>query len=299
MTPIPILTAPTASGKTDLALALGARFPLEVISADAFYVYRGLDIGTAKPNPAERARVPHHLIDLRWPWETYDVARFVQDAESAIADVRARGRTPLVVGGTGFYLSALVHGLPLTPPADPHLRAEVEAELHERGLDALLADIASISPQEAARMERNPRRIVRALEVHRQTGRFPGDFGRSAPAHTYRVYAFQRPQDELQARVEARTTHMLAGGLLRETAWLAERVPLTEPRPTAWQAIGYREALDLIEGRATLEATHHRIVTATLAYAKRQRTWIRTQLRAPMGAAPDAEAALMQALNSS
>ena len=294
--PVPILTAPTASGKSALALALGERFGLELVSADAFTVYRGLDVGTAKPSADERARVPHHLIDLRWPWENYDVARYVEDAEAAIADILTRGRTPLVVGGTGFYLSGLLHGLPLTPPADPGIRAEVEGELLERGLAALLADIAALNPAEADRMERNPRRVVRALEVHRQTGRFPGDFGRSAPGFTYQVFAFERPAAKLSARVEARTGHMLSGGLLEETRWLAEHVPLTEPRPTAWQAIGYREALDLLEGRASLEETRARIVTATLAYAKRQRTWIRTQLGVALESAEAAQAELETAL---
>lgn len=292
MKPVLILSGPTASGKTALALRLAERHGLEIVSADAFYVYRGLDVGTAKPSRAERARVPHHLIDLRDPWENYDVAQYVRDAEAAIWGILARGRTPLVVGGTGFYLSALMHGLPLTPPADPQVRAEVEAELAERGLSALLAEVERINPAEAARLERNPRRVVRALEVYRRTGRFPGDFGRSTPGFTYQVFAMDRPPAELQAIIEARTAAMLEGGLLDETRWLAERVPLREPRPTAWQAIGYREALDQLEGRATPEETQTRIVAATLAYAKRQRTWLRTQLGATLQTPEEVEAVL-------
>jgi tRNA dimethylallyltransferase len=169
MTPVPILTAPTAAGKTALALELAHRFPIEVVAADAFTVYRGLDIGTAKPTPAEREALPHRLLDVVGVREAYDVARYVREAEAAIADVRARGRVPLVVGGTGFYLSALVRGLPLTPPADPEMRAEVEADLAARGLDALLAEVERVNPAEALRLERNPRRVVRALEVHRGT----------------------------------------------------------------------------------------------------------------------------------
>ncbi|MEF2277847.1 tRNA (adenosine(37)-N6)-dimethylallyltransferase MiaA [Deinococcus sp. YIM 134068] len=282
-TPIPILTAPTAAGKTALALALGARLPLEIVVADAFTVYRGLDLGTAKPTPAERAAVPHHLLDVADVREEYDVARYVREAEAAIGDVLARGRLPLVVGGTGFYLSALVRGLPLTPPADPAVRAEVETELAARGLDALLAEVEAVSPAEAARLERNPRRVVRALEVYRRTGRFPGEFGRSTPAHTYRVFAFSRPWPELEARIRARVEATLAAGWPEEAAWLASQVsPDREPRPTVWQALGYREALAVHTGTLTPEQAAHAITLATRQYAKRQLTWIRTQL----GAAP-------------
>ena len=138
---LPILTAPTASGKSALALRLAGEFGLEIVAADAFTVYRGLDIGTAKPGADERRRVPHHLLDVADVRESYDVARYVSEAQAAIRGVLARGRTPLVVGGTGFYLSGLLRGLPLTPPGVPELRAQLEAELQERGLDALLAEI--------------------------------------------------------------------------------------------------------------------------------------------------------------
>ena len=166
--PVPILTAPTAAGKSALALEAALACGAEIVSADAFTVYRGLDIGTAKPGAEDLARVPHHLIDVADVTGAFDVARFVTLAEAAIRDVLARGRTPLVVGGTGFYLQGLMQGLPLTPPSDPRVRAEVEADLEARGLDALLADIAATDPAEAARMERNPRRVVRAVEVHRR-----------------------------------------------------------------------------------------------------------------------------------
>lgn len=282
-TPIAILTAPTAAGKTALALALGARLPLEVVSADAFTVYRGLDLGTAKPTPAERAAVPHHLLDVADVRGDYDVARYVREAEAAIGDVLARGRLPLVVGGTGFYLSALTRGLPLTPPADLTVRVGVEADLAARGLDALLAEVEAVNPTEAARLERNPRRVVRALEVHRRTGRFPGEFGHSTPAHTYRVLAFSRAWPELEARIRARVEATLAAGWPDEAAWLAARVPPDqEPRPTVWQALGYREALAVHAGTLTMGQAADAITLATRQYAKRQLTWMRTQL----GAAP-------------
>jgi tRNA dimethylallyltransferase len=146
--PVLMLTAPTAAGKTALALALGRDFPLEIVSADAFLVYRGMDVGTAKPTPEERARVQHHVVDVVDPWEAYDVTRFVQDAETAIADVLARGRVPLVVGGTGFYLSALMGGLPTVPRADRAVQMLVEADLARLGLDALLAEVERAAPHE-------------------------------------------------------------------------------------------------------------------------------------------------------
>ncbi|MBB5233172.1 tRNA (adenosine(37)-N6)-dimethylallyltransferase MiaA [Deinococcus budaensis] len=279
---VPILTAPTAAGKTALALALSERFPLEVVAADAFTVYRGLDLGTAKPTPAERRAAPHHLLDVVDVTQTYDVARYVRQAEAAIADVLARGRVPLVVGGTGFYLSGLVRGLPLTPPADPAVRAEVEADLAARGLDALLAEVERASPAEARRLERNPRRVVRALEVHRRTGRFPGEFGSTVPAFAYRVFAFTWPWPELEARIAARVGQMLAGGWPQEAAWLAAQVPPDgDPRPTVWQALGYREALAVHRGELSPQAAGERITLATRQYAKRQLTWTRTQLGAP------------------
>lgn len=282
VTAIPILTAPTAAGKSALALELGRQFSLEVVAADAFTIYRGLEIGTAKPTPAERAEVPHHLLDVVDVTEDYDVARYAREAEAAIRAVLARGRVPLVVGGTGFYLSALVRGLPLTPPADPQMRAEVEADLAARGLDALLAEVEAANPAEVARLERNPRRVVRALEVYRRTGRFPAEFGYSLPAFRYRVFAFTRPWPELEARIADRTRAMLAQGWPEEAAWLAEQVaPDQKPRPTVWQALGYREALAVHAGLLGPEEAVRQITLVTRQYAKRQLTWMRTQLRTP------------------
>lgn len=279
---VPVLTAPTASGKSALALALALEFPLEIISADAFTVYRGLDIGTAKPSPAERNAAPHHLLDVVDVTGAFDVSQFVTLAEDAIAGVLARGRTPLVVGGTGFYLAALTRGLPLTPPGDPAVREQVEADLSARGLDALLADMQALNPAEAARMERNPRRVVRALEIHRLTGRFPGEFGRRAPRFQYEVTAFTRPPAELEARMHARVQGMFAQGWAQEAAWLAAQIsPEGTPRPTVWQALGYREALAVARGHLSVEAAAAQVALATRQYAKRQLTFTRTQLNAP------------------
>jgi tRNA dimethylallyltransferase len=282
---IPLLTAPTAAGKSALALELAAESALdaavEVVSADAFTVYRGLDIGTAKPTAAEREAVPHHLLDVTEVTENYDVARYVREAEAAIADVLGLGRVPLVVGGTTFYLAALLRGLPLTPPADPVVRTAVEAELAERGLDALLADIAAVDPAEAVRMERNPRRVVRATEIHRRTGQYPGSFGNRPPRFEYAVTAFTRPGPELEARMARRVGSMFAAGWAEEAAWLAARLPAdTIPRPTAWQALGYREAWAVHTGDLDETQATARIVLASRQYAKRQLTAMRSQLGA-------------------
>ncbi|MDV6374504.1 tRNA (adenosine(37)-N6)-dimethylallyltransferase MiaA [Deinococcus arenicola] len=286
---IPVLTAPTAAGKSALALQLAQDFDLEIISADAFTVYRGLDIGTAKPTPAERAAVPHHLLDMADVTDSYDVARYVREAEAAIAEVLERGRVPLVVGGTTFYLFALLRGLPLTPPADLGVRAAVEAELAERGLDALLADMAAHDPTEAARMERNPRRTVRATEVYRRTGQYPGAFGHSTPRFGYAVTAFTRPGPELEARMERRVGSMFAAGWAAEAAWLASQLdPATLPRPTAWQALGYREAWAVHTAELSETEAAARVVLASRQYAKRQLTAMRSQLGAQLLTPPQA-----------
>lgn len=297
--PLPILTAPTAAGKSALALELARQFPLEIVSADAFTVYRGLDIGTAKPGVDELRRVSHHLIDVADVTGEFDVGQFVTLAEASVRDILSRGRIPLVVGGTGFYVSALVRGLPLTPPSVQAEREVIEQELRERGLDALLAEIEAVSPAEAQRMERNPRRIVRALEVYRRSGRFPGEFGYAQPAFQYTVTAFTRPADELEGRMRQRIHAMLGGGWPDEALWLASQVnPDLQPRPTAWQALGYREALALARGEASPADAAERIFLATRQYAKRQLTWLRSQLGAQLLGPDAARQALIQHLKN-
>ncbi|WP_261663571.1 tRNA (adenosine(37)-N6)-dimethylallyltransferase MiaA [Deinococcus sp. Marseille-Q6407] len=292
---LPVLTAPTAAGKSALALELAQEFGLDLISADAFTVYRGLDIGTAKPSRADRARVPHHLMDVAEVTESYDVARWVAAAEEVAAELLAQGRRPLVVGGTGFYLQALTQGLPLAPAADPAVRAQLESELQERGLDALLAEIAAVRPDQLPRMERNPRRAVRALEVFRRTGQFPADFGRRPPRFAAQVFAFSPPLPQLEAHITERTQALLQAGWPQEAQWLAEQVSAeARPLPTAWQALGYREALALARGELSLPQAAEAISTATRRYAKRQRTFLRTQLGAPL-LEPDAARAALRA----
>ncbi len=296
---LPILTAPTAAGKTALALNLARQFGAEIVAADAFTVYRGLNIGTAKPTPEELASVPHHLIDVADVTEDFDVARYRTLAEAAIADILTRGRLPLIVGGTGFYLSALTRGLPLTPPADRAAQAPIEAELQARGLDALLAEIAAVNPAEAARMERNPRRVVRALEVYRQTGKFPGEFGYTTPAFTYRVFAFSPELSVLEERIRQRTGAMLGAGWPQEAQWLAAQVPPGHlPRPTVWQALGYAEALAVAQGTLSAGPAAGQIALATRQYAKRQLTWTRQQLGAAVQAPPQTSSDLERFLAS-
>ncbi len=267
-----------------MATSLALEQPgVEIVSADAFLVYRGLDVGTAKPGVDERRGVPHHMIDVADVTESYDVARYVQGAEAAVADILERGHTPLLVGGTGFYLSALKNGLPLTPKSEPEARAALELELAERGLDALLAEIERSNPEEARRMERNPRRVLRALEVKRQTGRWPGEFGSTTPAHRYRVAAFSPPLDVLERRISERARQMFAAGWPTEAAWLADQVsPDTSPRPTVWQTLGYEQALSVARGQLEQAQAEAEVSLATRQYAKRQLTWIRKQLGADL-----------------
>jgi tRNA dimethylallyltransferase len=270
---IPALAAPTASGKTAAVLRLAdlaAGRGLEVISADALQVYRGFDIGTAKPTAAERARVPHHLVDAAAPEDAMDAVAWTRAAEAAIADALARGARPLVVAGTGFYLDALDRGLPTTPPAEPALRAALEAERAERGLEALLAELRALAPQDAAASQGNPRRVLRALEVLRASGRPPSAFPRTPPRFALRSFVALPAAAVLEARVDARVASMLAAGWLDEVAALVARVP---PGAPAWQAIGYGELALVVRGEATLDDATAAIALATRRYAKRQRTW--------------------------
>lgn len=270
---VPVLAAPTAAGKTAAALRL-AEHPegagLEVVSADAMQVYRGLDVASAKPTAAERERVPHHVIDVVEPDAAFSVAEWVRLAEAAIADVQARGGRPLVVGGTGFYLDALEHGLPSTPAVDPARRAALEAELAERGLGPLEAELRAAAPADADRAERNPRRVLRALEVWRTTGRPPSSFARRPPRFAVRTFVALPAPGTLAQRVADRVAAMVADGLVDEVRDLLARAPASA---TVWQAIGPKELASAIRGERSLADALSGVETATLRYAKRQRTW--------------------------
>lgn len=271
---VPILAGPTASGKTELALRLAERIPIEVISADASMVYRGMDIGTAKPTQAERATVRHHLVDWLEPNQLFSVAAYVRAAEAAIEDVRSRGRIPLVVGGTGYYIRALSEGLFELPEPDPQLQNRIEQELQERGFAAMREELAAVSAADALRVGSNPRRLVRAIEVLRRTGIPPAQAHRRGPRFSYRKLILWPQWDWLEPRFAQRTEEMFGRGLVEEVRGLLERYPRM---PTALQAIGYKEVAAYLRGELGLEAAQKRVLQATRAYAKRQFTWFRKE----------------------
>ncbi|TBH21485.1 tRNA (adenosine(37)-N6)-dimethylallyltransferase MiaA [Thermus thermamylovorans] len=274
MEAVPVLAGPTGSGKTLLALRLGEELPLEVVSADAAMVYRGLDIGTDKPTLEERARVPHHLVDALEPSEAMSVARWVGLAEGAIAEVLGRGRVPLVVGGTGYYIRALSEGLPQLPPPDPGVQEALWRELTARGLEALLRELAQASPEDARRVGRNPRRLVRALEVLRRTGLPPARFPRRPPRFRYRKLVLWPEREWLFPKLEERAKRQFARGLVEEVRGLLARYPTI---PTALQAIGYKEVVGYLRGEYGLEEALLRDIRAVKAYARRQYTWFRRE----------------------
>ena len=268
-----VLTGPTASGKTAAALELAEEFPIEVISADSRQVYRGMDIGTAKATTSERVRVPHHLVDIIEPQETYSAHRFVQDAHRALDDIRQRGRLPLVVGGTGFYIKALIEAALLAGvPPDAELRRELAALQAREGVEGLAARLSLSDPERAATVDRaNPRRLVRAIEIaERKTVSHPPSPMASA------VFGIDLPTEALAARIERRVHDMYANGLVEETRALLDRgLP---PDAPALTGVGYREAAAAIAGRITLAEAQEQTVSRTRQYARRQRTWFRHQL---------------------
>jgi tRNA dimethylallyltransferase len=275
-----ILTGPTASGKSALALDLAARLDAEIVAMDSMTLYRGLDVGTAKPTRAERDRVPHHLIDVLDPWESANVAWWLEHAAAACRDIVARGKLPLIVGGTPFYLKGLLAGLFPSPPADRELRSRLEADAERDGPAALHARLAAVDPVAAARIHpNNVRRVVRALEVHQLTGRpiseWQTQWGPRAaePAAVPRCLWLDVPRDELYARINSRVRSMMEGGWIDEVRRLRAL-----PRPLskeASQALGYREVAEYLDRGGDLEATIDRIQTLSRQFAKRQLTWFR------------------------
>ena len=271
---VPVLTGPSASGKSSLALKLAQHAPIEIVSADATMVYRGLDVGTDKPSAAERAQVPHHLVDVARPDEAYDVVRWVEAAERAVAEVRARGRVPLVVGGTVYYLRGLCEGRPTTPPPDEAAQEAVWAELESRGADALLAELAAASPADAARVAGNPRRLVRALEVLRRTGRPPAEFPTRPPRVRCAKLVLWPERAALRDKVWARARWQFEHGLIDEVRALLERYPRM---PTALQSIGYKEVARYLRGEWSYEEALEADRRAVWRLIKRQYTWLRRE----------------------
>ncbi len=271
---VPLLAGPTASGKTTLALDLAKDFPIEIISADAMMVYKGMDIGTAKPTTQERATVPHHLLDVVHPDELFNVADYVRLAEQAVKEVLERKNLPLVVGGTGFYIRALAAGLPTVPEADKQVQAALYERLEREGLEVLLEELRVLSSADATRTERNPRRVVRALEIIQRTGRAPSDFPMTRPAFKYDKLILAPMLEQLRPRIAARTEEMFAMGLVNEVVQLFRQYPTLA---TAKQAIGYKEVVDHLAGQISLEEAKAAVTLATTQYAKRQRTWFRKE----------------------
>jgi tRNA dimethylallyltransferase len=281
------LLGPTASGKTAVALALAERFPVEVVSVDSAQVYRGMDVGTAKPDAESRRRVPHHLVDILDPTEAYSAGRFRDDALRIAAEVHARGRIPVLAGGTMLYFRSLAQGLADLPPAQPALRAEIEARAARQGWESLHAELAQVDPASAARIEpRDAQRIQRALEVHRVTGKplsaFHGPATAALPFEVLQLALEPGDRSVLHARIAERFRAMLASGLVEELEGLRARYALTERMPSM-RAVGYRQAWEVLEGRAAAATLEERGVAATRQLAKRQLTWLRALGGAPHG----------------
>jgi len=285
------LMGPTAAGKSALALDWAQRCNGEIISVDSAQVYRGLTIGAAKPGAEERACVPHHLLDVREPWQAYSAAEFAADARAAINEVISRKRLPILVGGTGLYFRALLRGLSPLPGADPALRTQLAQEADERGWPALHAELALIDPPAAARIQpTDPQRIQRALEVWRRTGRTLSDWQRIPPAaprlpvRILKLVLAPRNRADLHARIAQRLDAMLAAGFLDEVRALRAHPELAaHPSPLdlpALRAVGYRQAWEHLDGRYGLAEFRERAIHATRQLGKRQLTWLRGELDA-------------------
>jgi tRNA dimethylallyltransferase len=284
------IVGPTASGKSALALRLAVERDGEIVSCDSMQVYRGLDIGTAKPTPEEQRLVPHHLLDVVEPDQPFSAADYARLGRAALADIRARGRLPVVVGGTGLYLKALLHGLFAGPSRDTAFRARLEALAGRRGDARLHRLLARLDPASAVRIAPADRvRVVRALEVLRATGRRIGEHHRAGAdplqGFTPAVFGIDPDRSQLRAAIERRTRQMFERGLLEEVEGLLSRGYSASLRPL--QAIGYRQAVAVLQGRETVEQAQHGIVTETMRYAKRQMTWFRHQARVAWSSSGD------------
>lgn len=280
--PAILLMGPTASGKTELALGLAEALPCEIISVDSALVYRGLDIGTAKPDPEELARAPHRLIDICDPAEAYSAARFRADALGAMAEITAAGRIPLLVGGTMLYFRALQHGLSPLPDADPAVRRRLEIEGTARGWSAMHHRLAQVDPEAAARIHPNdPQRIQRALEVYEITGRPLSELQAASGGEglAYRTVKLARaPADRavLHRRIEGRFRRMLELGFEDEVRALLGRGDLSPAMPSL-RAVGYRQMVGYLLGEYDRDEMIRRGIAATRQLAKRQFTWLRRE----------------------
>ena len=290
--PAVFLMGPTAAGKTELAAGLVRHFPMDIISVDSALVYRGMAIGTARPDAVLLRAAPHRLIDFRDPGEPYSAAEFRRDALAAMAEITAVGRIPLLVGGTLLYFRALERGLSLMPPADPSVRARIDAEVRRIGPQAMHARLRTIDPAAAARIHANdPQRVQRALEVYELTGRTLSDFhgeGREAPLpyRLIKLIVAASDREVMRKHIERRFHEMLDAGFVEEVRALRARGDLSPDLP-ALRAVGYRQVWAFLDGRLDWESMVHQAIVATRRYAKRQMTWLRGETGAHWFVAED------------
>jgi len=272
------LTGPTAAGKTAVGLELAQRINAEIVVLDSMTVYAGMDIGTAKPTAEQRARAPHHLLDVALPNEDYSLAQYIDAAHDVAAEIRSRGREVLFVGGTALYLKSLLRGVYQGPPADWEFRRAIEEEVERVGSEALHQRLALVDPLAAAKLHPNDkRRIIRALEVYRQTGQplshRQTQFDEGRPAEQCKVFVLQWPRDELHRRIEQRVDQMFADGLVDEVRGLLAKYGTLSR--TASQAVGYREVLEHLQAGVPLSETIEKVKARTRQFARRQETWFR------------------------
>ncbi len=299
------LLGPTASGKSALAIKAAEKLPIEIVSMDSALVYRGMDIGTAKPGAALRAQVPHHLVDIIDPDETYSVGRWRDEAIAKVRDIESRDRVPLLVGGTMLYYRALIAGLDELPQADARIRAQIDSEAAQHGWPALHAELSKVDPGAAARIAPNdPQRIQRALEVWRATGKALSALQRqekSALPFELKGVALIPDRGMLHERIAQRFEAMLKLGLIDEVKALKKKYRLNAALPSM-RAVGYRQVWEYLEGRMDRETMREKAIAATRQLAKRQLTWLRSfpdLLRLDAGGAQDAAIALHLLLDES
>ena len=280
--PVMLIMGPTGAGKTDLAMALAARHPVEIVSVDSAMVYRGMNIGTGKPDAETLARFPHHLVDILDPAQSYSAGQFVRDARRVIAAIHERGNIPLLVGGTMLYFRALRRGLAELPEADAAVRAAIDGEAQEIGWPAMHAQLAQIDARAAARIQRNDaQRIQRALEVFRLSGRTLSDLHDAAappdPGLAFAAFAWvPDDRERLYAAIERRFRAMLAAGLLDEVTALYQRGDLHERLPSI-RSVGYRQLWEHLRGEVDLTVATTNAILATRHLARRQLVWLRSE----------------------
>ena len=282
-----LIAGPTAVGKTEIALRLAERLGGEIISVDSMQVYRGLEIGTAKPTADERARVPHHLIDILDLHEIFDAAQFLRRASDAVADIQNRKRPAILCGGTGLYFKAWLEGIGQAPPGDAALRAELE----QLPLEILLNELRDADPETFERIDqKNPRRVIRAVEVIRLTGKPFSQQRARQPAKPAAFFVLQRDRADLHRRIDRRVDEMFARGLVEETKRAVNS-------PAAKVALGYRQVIEHLEGKHTLDETIALVKLRTRQYTRRQLTWFRHQAQAEWVDADKALALIEHTIN--